>query len=224
MAKEKNSIQIAPSLLAADFSRLGDEIAALEKAKVDVLHLDIMDGHFVPNITFGFPVIESIRKLTKLPLDAHLMIENADRYLEEFKRVGCDWISVHVEASPHLHRTISRIKELGMKAGVAINPGTSLSSLSGILDFTDFILIMSVNPGFGGQKFISNSFDRVRELRKMLGNRKVQIQIDGGINKDNIHEAVTAGCDILVMGTGLFKLKNYSVSVPELRAQASGSH
>lgn len=223
MSPTKNKIQIAPSMLAADFSRLADEISALEKAKVDVLHLDIMDGHFVPNITFGFPVIEAIRKQTKLPLDAHLMIENADQYLEEFKRVGCDWISVHIEACPHIHRTLQRIKELGMRAGVAINPGTSLDSLSGVLDFADFFLIMSVNPGFGGQKFIPNSFDRVRELKKRLGSRKTDIQIDGGIKKDNIREAVNAGCNIIVMGTGLFSAKDYSAAVPELHKEVERS-
>lgn len=204
-------------MLASDLSRLNDEIKALEKGGADVLHFDVMDGHFVPNITFGFPVIESARKATKLPFDAHLMIADADKFLDEFKRVGCDWLSVHVEACPHIHRTLQRIKELGMKPGVAINPGTSLAMLDGVLDFAEYILIMSVNPGFGGQKFIPNAFDRVRELKNKIGNRKVQIQIDGGIKKENIGEAVKAGVDILVIGTGLFASKDYSAAIPSLR-------
>lgn len=215
-----NSIQIAPSMLASDLSRIGEEIRNLEKAGADVLHFDIMDGHFVPNITFGFPVLESLRPLTKLPFDAHLMISDADAYLDEFKRVGCDWVSVHIEACPHIHRTLHRIRELGMKAGVAINPGTSLSALDSVLDNADYILIMSVNPGFGGQKFIATAFDRVKELKKKIGIRKVQIQIDGGIKKENIGEAVRAGCEILVVGTGLFSVKDYQKSISELREAA----
>ena len=216
----KSNVQIAPSLLASNLARLGEEISSLEKAGVDLLHLDIMDGHFVPNITFGFPVIEAIRPLTKLPLDAHLMIADADRYLDEFARVGCNWLSVHVEACPHIHRTLQRIKELKMKAGVAINPGTSLAALDGILPFADYVLIMSVNPGFGGQKFIPGSFDRVRELKRKIGKGQTQIQIDGGIKLDNIGEAVAAGVDCLVIGTGLLSAKDYASTVKSMR-QAS---
>lgn len=211
--------QIAPSMLACDLSRISEEMKAVEKAGADVLHFDIMDGHFVPNITFGFPVIESARKYSKLPFDAHLMIEHADQYLEDFKRVGCDWISVHVEACPHLHRTLQRIRDLGMKPGVAINPGTSLAALDGALDDVDYILIMSVNPGFGGQKFISNAFDRVRELRKKLGSRKVEIQIDGGIKKENAQEAYQAGVDILVVGTGIFAQKDYAKIIADIKKE-----
>ncbi len=214
------SIQIAPSLLASDLSRLADEIKALEKAGADLLHLDIMDGHFVPNITFGFPVIESIRKVTKLPLDAHLMIEKADTYVESFAKVGCNWVSVHVEACPHLNRTLGRIRELGMKAGVAINPGTLLSTLDAVLDDVDYVLVMSVNPGFGGQKYIASAADRVKELKKKIGTRKVRIEIDGGIKKDNIAEVVRAGAEILVIGTGLFSFKDYKEGMKTLRAAA----
>lgn len=214
-------IQIAPSMLACDWARLGDEIRALEQAGADVLHLDIMDGHFVPNITFGFPVIESIRKITKLPLDAHLMIQDADRYLEEFARVGCNWLSVHVEACPHLNRTLNRIRELGMSPGIAINPGTSLSTLDASLGDADYVLVMSVNPGFGGQKFIPASLDRVRALRRMIGNGKTRVQIDGGIKKDNLRSVVDAGASILVIGTGLFSFKDYKQGIATLRGEAT---
>lgn len=224
MKEKKEKFQIAPSLLAADLTRLADEIEALEKAGADLFHLDIMDGHFVPNLTFGFPVIEQMRSLTRLPFDAHLMIENPDNYLEEFAKVGCNWLSVHVEACAHLNRTINRIKELGMKAGVAINPGTSLSHLDAVLDEVDFVLIMSVNPGFGGQKFIPSSIDRVRELKNNIGKRPVKIQIDGGIKEANIHEVVAAGAEILVIGTGLLSAKDYSKAMKGLRVAGYGAH
>ena len=210
-----SKVQIAPSLLAADLTRLGEEVAAVEAAGADVLHFDVMDGHFVPNLTFGFPVIEALRKITKLPIDAHLMIQNADAYLERFAQAGCNWLSVHVEACPHLHRTLSRIRELGMRAGVAINPGTPLSSLDAVLDGTDFVLIMSVNPGFGGQKFIDGTWDRVRELKKKAPH--VAIEIDGGIKESNAGQAIQAGAEILVVGTGLFGTKDYKATVKALR-------
>jgi ribulose-phosphate 3-epimerase len=221
MASKLKNFQIAPSMLAADLSSLGQEIKNLEKAGLEILHFDIMDGQFVPNITFGFPVLESLRKKTKMTFDAHLMIAEADRYLETFKKAGCDWLSVHIEACPHIHRTLQQIKQLGMKAGVAINPGTSLDALNGILDFADFILVMSVNPGFGGQSFIPNSFERVKELKKRIGTRSVQIQIDGGIKKENIREAVLSGCDILVMGTGFFKFNDYKTALKDLSKEVA---
>ncbi len=224
MKDKTHKFQIAPSLLAADWMCLGNEIQALEKAGVDLFHLDIMDGKFVPNITFGFPIIQQIRETTKLPLDAHLMIENADAFLEEFARVGCNWVSVHVEACPHINRTLNRIKVLGMKAGVAINPGTSLASLDAVLDDAEYCLIMSVNPGFGGQQFIPASLDRVRELRNKIGRRPVKIQIDGGIKQNNIHDVVSAGADIIVIGTGLLSAKDYAKAVKELRMVGGTSH
>lgn len=213
------TVQIAPSLLAADLSRLGEEIKALEAAGADVLHFDVMDGHFVPNITFGLPVIQSVRKLSKLPFDAHLMISNADAFLEDFKKAGCDWLSVHVEACPHLNRTLSQIRKLGMKAGVAINPGTSLQALDACLDDIDYVLVMSVNPGFGGQSFIENAFDRVKILKTMLKGRNVKIQIDGGIKEHNIGDAAKAGAEIMVVGTGLLAAKDYAAQIKLLRSR-----
>lgn len=209
-------IQIAPSLLAADLTRLGDEVIALEKAGTDVLHFDIMDGHFVPNLTFGLPVIERLRPLTKMPFDAHLMIESADRFLADFKNAGCDWLSVHIEACPHIHRTLNGIKQLGMRAGVAINPGTSLSALDSVLEDADYILVMSVNPGFGGQSFIPQTLDRLKALRNKLG-PKGNIEIDGGVKLENFPKVVAAGANIIVMGTGLLGAKNYKTLVETLR-------
>jgi ribulose-phosphate 3-epimerase len=199
-------MEIAPSILAADFARLAREIENVERGGADLIHLDVMDGHFVPNITIGPPVVASIRKITRLPLDVHLMIENPGRYIEDFVRAGANWISVHVEADLHVDRTLRFLKENGVRAGVAINPGTSLSSLDEILPLADYVLIMTVNPGFGGQKFIPSSLEKIRKLRETILSRKCRagIEIDGGIVLDNLREVLEAGAEIIVAGSAIF--------------------
>jgi ribulose-phosphate 3-epimerase len=199
-------IEIAPSILSANFSRLGQEIEAVERGGAGVLHVDVMDGHFVPNITIGLPVVKSIAGATRLPLDAHLMISEPGRYAPQFVTAGAKMVSVHVEADPHLHRTLMSIKAAGAQAGVAINPATPLSSLEEALAFTDYVLIMSVNPGFGGQRFIETALDKVRRLRRTIEERglNVRIEIDGGIDLNHIGEVVAAGAEILVAGSAIF--------------------
>jgi ribulose-phosphate 3-epimerase len=197
---------LAPSILSADFGRLAEEAARAERGGAGVLHVDVMDGHFVPNITLGPPVVRSLRKATSLPLDCHLMIEDADRYVDAFADAGANWISVHVEALPHLERTISHLKKRGLRAGVALNPATPLSSLEEILPELDYVLVMSVNPGFGGQSFIPASLDKVRRLARQIGDRgvKVQIEVDGGIDTSNVRSLVQAGAEIIVAGSAVF--------------------
>ena len=210
---------VAPSILSADFSRLGEEIRLVEKAGADVIHVDVMDGHFVPNITIGVPVVASVRKITDLPLDVHLMIKNGDQYLEDFAKAGADWITVHVEACPHLNRTITRIKELGKKAGVVLNPATPLATLDEILQDVDLVMLMSVNPGYGGQSFIVSSLDKIRRLRKMIEARglAVGIEVDGGVSPTTIDDVAGAGANIFVAGSAVFGQPDYTGVIRELK-------
>jgi ribulose-phosphate 3-epimerase len=210
---------IAPSILSADFTRLGEEISAVAKAGADVIHIDVMDGHFVPNITIGPLVVKAVRTITDLPLDVHLMIENADAYLEDFAKAGADWITVHVETGYHLHRTIHRIKELGKKAGAVLNPATPLSSLEEILPDLDLVMLMTVNPGFGGQSFIESSLAKIRQLKKMIDDRglNVGIEVDGGVSPKTIGSIAAAGANIFVAGSAVFGQSDYAKVIAELK-------
>jgi len=201
---------LAPSVLSADFWNLGEQVEAVVRGGADLIHLDVMDGHFVPNITFGPVLVESIRRHCKLPLDVHLMIENADRYIPEFIKAGANWVSVHIENNLHIHRTLQLIKDLGAKAGVVINPGTSLYVIEEALHYADFVLLMSVNPGFGGQKFIERSVERLKKLRRMVSNinPNILIEIDGGIKEENLEQVALAGADVFVIGSGIFSYEN----------------
>jgi ribulose-phosphate 3-epimerase len=200
------SYKLAPSILTADFARLGEQIQEAEAAGVDWFHLDVMDGHFVPNLSFGPLLVRAVRSVTRLPLDVHLMIEQPERYLADFAQAGADRLTVHVETCPHLHRTIEQIKELGLKAGVTLNPATPLSSLEEILPEVDLVLIMSVNPGFGGQKYIPASTAKIARLRSMLDTigSQAELEVDGGINADTLAEVVEAGATVLVIGSAIF--------------------
>ena len=217
-----NSMQqfmMAPSILSADFSRLGEEIKAVEAAGADVIHVDVMDGHFVPNITIGVPVVASVRKITELPLDVHLMIQEADRYIDDFADAGADWITVHVEACPHLHRTINRIKELGKKAGAVLNPATPLVTLEEILGDVDLVMLMSVNPGFGGQSFIASSLNKIKALRNMIEDRglEVGIEVDGGVSPATIEDVASAGANIFVAGSAVFGQQDYAEVIGKMK-------
>lgn len=216
-------IKIAPSILSADFSRLGDEIRAVEAAGADLIHIDVMDGHFVPNITLGPLVVQAVRSITSLELDVHLMIEDPDRYLEAFAQAGADWLTVHIEACPHLNRTISRIKELGIKAGVSLNPATHPKLLEYCMADVDLILVMSVNPGFGGQHFIPSSLQKIHKIKEMAGknNHQPAIEVDGGINEHTISQVVQAGADILVAGSAVFGKTDYKMRIEALRRMAA---
>ena len=213
------TIDIAPSLLSADFSRLSEEIQAVERGGAGVLHVDVMDGHFVPNITVGLPVVKAIARVSTLPIDAHLMISEPGRYAVEFANAGANMVSVHVEADAHLHRTVMAIKAAGAQAGVVLNPATPLESCQEILEFVDYVLIMSVNPGFGGQKFITTALDKVRRLRTLIDQRglPVRIEIDGGIDMTNIQQVVEAGAEIIVAGSAVFGAEDPATAVRELR-------
>lgn len=217
--KARQRPRIAPSILSADFTILGEEIKAVVKAGADLLHVDVMDGHFVPNITLGQPVVASIDRATDLPLDVHLMIASPERYIEEFRKSGADWISVHAEATSHLHRAVQQIKEAGARAGVALNPATPLSSLDAMLGDLDFVLIMTVNPGFGGQKFIRSMLEKIRTLRARIDDEglAVDIEVDGGIKIDNAAEVARAGGDVFVAGSAVFQSKDYNATLAALR-------
>lgn len=210
---------IAPSILSADFSRLGEEIESVEKAGADWIHVDVMDGHFVPNITMGPLVVEAARRVTSLPIDVHLMIENADRFIPDFAKAGASYISVQVEECTHLNRTIQLIKELGVKPGVALNPATPLSAIEWVLEDIDFVLIMSVNPGFGGQVFIRNSLDKIKSLSEMIKKKGLStlIEVDGGINKDTIRDVSVAGADVFVAGSAIFGSRDYRETIRILK-------
>jgi ribulose-phosphate 3-epimerase len=211
-------VQIAPSILSADFTRLEDQIRAVEKGGAEILHFDVMDGFFVPNITIGLPVLRSVRKKTRLKIDCHLMIVEPSRYAVEFVKAGADMVSVHVEADVHLHRTLSAIRQAGAEAGIAVNPATSLSVLDEAISFADFVLLMSVNPGFGGQRFIPTSLDKLRRLRQMIQEKglKTRIEIDGGIDSKNISQVVQAGAEIIVAGSAVFENENPTQAVKDL--------
>jgi ribulose-phosphate 3-epimerase len=214
---------IAPSILSADGSRLHEEIAAVEKAGADWIHIDVMDGHFVPNITMGPAIISALRKTTKLPFDVHLMIENPENYIESFAEAGADIITVHVEAANHLHRTIDIIKKAGKKAGVSLNPATPLTQIEEIIPDIDLLLIMTVNPGFGGQQFIKTTLPKIIKAREMLNAlpNKPLLEVDGGVNLKNIASVALAGADVLVAGASIFGTENYSQTIPALKAAAN---
>jgi len=212
--------KIAPSILSADFGRLAEEIAAVEAAGADWIHIDVMDGHFVPNITIGPTVVSSLRKTTKLPFDVHLMIENPERYIDAFAAAGSDVITVHVEASHHLHRTLTQIKDLGIKAGVSLNPATPLGQIEPVMNDLDLLLIMTVNPGFGGQKFISSLLSKISNVKEIVSHLcpNVLIEVDGGINLDNIRSVADAGADILVAGAAIFGSDDYERTIRAMKS------
>jgi|SRR5690554_1787931 len=211
-------IRIAPSILSADFSRLGEEVAAIDAAGADYIHVDVMDGHFVPNISFGPLVMASVRKITSKPFDVHLMIAPVDLYIPAFARAGADIITVHVEAGPHLHRTIQAIKAEGKKAGVAINPATPVSALEHVIGDIDLLLIMSVNPGFGGQSFIPESLNKLRQARALIGDRPIDLEVDGGITPDNARAVAEAGANVFVAGSSVYGGNDAATYAPRIAA------
>jgi len=218
-------VKIAPSILSADFSKLGEEIKDVERGGADYIHVDVMDGHFVPNITIGPLIVDSIRPITKLPLDVHLMIENPDQYIEDFAKAGADYITVHVEACRHLHRTIQLIKSLGVKAGVVLNPATPVQLIEPIIEDLDMVLLMSVNPGFGGQKFIHSVLPKVKQLSDIIRERNlpIEIEIDGGVNEETIIPCVEAGATILVAGSAVFNAPDRAAALQRIKLAGEGA-
>ncbi|ERI92862.1 ribulose-phosphate 3-epimerase [Clostridiales bacterium oral taxon 876 str. F0540] len=212
-------IKIAPSVLSADFSKLGSQIETLEASGADIIHLDVMDGKFVPNITFGAPIVKSVRNFTKLPFDVHLMIEDPSRYVEDFVKAGADIITIHYEADRHVDRTINYIKSFGVKAAVALNPGTPVSNIKNLIPSLDMVLIMSVNPGFGGQKYIEYSSSKIKEVKDLSlnCNKELLIEVDGGIDVHNINQVVSCGANVIVAGSAVFKNNNIKQNISELR-------
>jgi ribulose-phosphate 3-epimerase len=212
-------VKIAPSILSADFSKLGEEISAVEKAGADYIHVDVMDGHFVPNITIGPLIVSAIRPITKLPLDVHLMIENPDQYIEAFAKAGADYLTVHVEADRHLHRTIQKIKSFGVKAGVVLNPATPVDTIQHIIGDIDLVLLMSVNPGFGGQKFIPEVLNKIRQVKEMAANKglEIEIEVDGGVNPETARQCIEAGANVLVAGSAIYNQQDYEKAISQIR-------